>query len=157
MAPRAPPRPAPKTASSRPGLPVRRHFVVQRPVTRTKKLLAAMSLLPGAIVHEEWLVACESAGKFVDVTPYLLNGAVASDPRSSKIKWSFDAVRSSVSNPPPCPPRLPRRPVRPVATSAPPPYRPPPATRSHWKQTDGRSAMPSPRGADRLARARACG
>ena len=71
------------------------HFVVQRPLKRTGKLLAAMSLPSCALVHEEWLVAVETAGKFVDVTPYLLHGAMASDPKAApKIKWSFDATVS---------------------------------------------------------------
>ena len=61
---------------------------------RTTKLCAAMSLLPGAIVNEKWLSACESAGKFVDVAPFLFHGPIASDPKG-KIKWSFDAVRSA--------------------------------------------------------------
>lgn len=69
------------------------HFVVPKPLKRTVKLCAAMSVLPNAIVDEEWLRACEQAGKFVDVTPYLFHGAMASNPKTPKIKWSFDAVR----------------------------------------------------------------
>lgn len=70
------------------------HFVVQRPLKRTGKLLAAMSLPSCALVHDEWLAAFETAGKFVDVTPYLLHGAMASDPKAPTIKWSFDATVS---------------------------------------------------------------
>ena len=71
------------------------HLVVQRPLKRTGKLLAAMSMPSCALVHEEWLVAVETAGKLVDVTPYLLHGAMSSDPKAPpKIEWSFDATVS---------------------------------------------------------------
>ena len=64
-----------------------------RPVKRTTKLCAALSLPHVRLVTEGWLKACESARAFVDATPHQLTGDHASQPGANSV-WSFNAAAS---------------------------------------------------------------
>ena len=68
-------------------------MVVAQPVKRTAKLCIGISLPNASLVTEEWLRACESAGAFVDVAPFMLSGKHSSQPEAVS-KWDFDAGES---------------------------------------------------------------
>jgi len=66
------------------------HVVFVKPLKRTAKLCAALSM-PGVIlVTDEWITACESAKAFVDTRPYVLAGEFASNKGAPP--WAFNAT-----------------------------------------------------------------
>ena len=67
-------------------------MVVAQPVKRTAKLCIGISLPNASLVTEEWISACESAGAFVDVAPFVLSGTHSSQPGANP--WDFDAGES---------------------------------------------------------------
>ena len=73
------------------------HIVVARQgrnvIKRTTKLLVGVSLPHVSIVGESWLLACETAGSFVDPARHLLQGQHTSG-ETSVSQWSFNATES---------------------------------------------------------------
>ena len=69
------------------------HMVVVRPLKRTAKLCAALSLPAVRLVTDDWLKACESAKAFVDCRPFELRGEHASKPGAAS-PWAFNVDES---------------------------------------------------------------